>query len=102
MWGLWVSYFKIVINLNVASKKMRQVCLFITTNRMNDIEKLELVTDYFKVFFSDEILEHIVDHKNLNCVQQNITKGNIATDKDEIERYLGILFKMSIIQAPYY
>ena len=69
---------------------------------MNDIEKLELVTDYFKVFFSDEILEHIVDHKNLNSVQQNITKGNIATDKDEIERYLGILFKMSIIQAPYY
>ena len=97
MWDFWVSYFKIVINLKVASKKMRQVCLFITTNGMNDIEKLELVTDYFKVFFSDEILEHIVDHKNLNSVQQNITKGNIATDKDEIERYLGILLKMSII-----
>ena len=71
-------------------------------NRMSDIEKLKLVIDYFKIFFTDEMIKHIAHHTNLYSVQQNITKGSIATDKDEMERCLGILLKMSVIQALYY
>ena len=33
-------------------------------NRMSDIEKLKLVTD-FKMFFTDEMLKHIAHHTNL-------------------------------------
>ena len=69
---------------------------------MRDIEKLKLVIDYFKRFFTDEMLKHIAHHTNLNSAQQNIAKGIIAIDKDEIEKYIGILLKTSIIQAPYY
>ena len=54
-------------------------------NRMSDIEKLKLVIDYFKIFFTDEMIKHIVHHTNLYSAQQNITKGSIATDKDEME-----------------
>ena len=71
-------------------------------NRMSDTEKLKLVRDYFKIFFTDEMIKHIAHHTNLYSAQQNITKGSIATDKDEMERCLGILLKMSVIQAPYY
>ena len=73
-------------------------------NRMSDIEKLKLVVDYFKMLFkcSDEMFKHIVHHTNLYSAHQNITKVSSATDKDEIERYIGLLLKMSIIQASYY
>ena len=54
------------------------------------------------MFFTDEMFKHIAHHANLHIAQQNITKGSIATDKDQIERYIGILLKMFIIQAPYY
>ena len=54
------------------------------------------------MFFTDEMFKHIAHHANLHIAQQNITKGSIATDKDQIEWYIGILLKMFIIQAPYY
>ena len=54
------------------------------------------------MFFTDEMLKHITHHKNVYSVQQNVTHGSIATNKDEIEWYIGILLKMSIIQTPYY
>ena len=69
---------------------------------MSDIEKLKLAIDYFKMFFTDEMLTRIAHHTNLYSAQQNINKASIATGKDEIGRYIGILLKMSIIQAPYY
>lgn len=48
------------------------------------------------MFFTDEMFKHIAHHANLHIAQQNITKGSIATDKDQIEAY------KIIIQAPYY
>ena len=48
------------------------------------------------------MIKHIAHHTNLYSAQQNITKDSIATDKDEMERCIGILVKMSVIQAPYY
>ena len=48
------------------------------------------------------MIKHIAHHTNLYSAQQNITKGSIAIDEDEIERYIVILLKMSVIQAPYY
>ena len=54
------------------------------------------------MFFTDEMLKHTAHHTNLHSAQQNITKGIIATEKEEIGRYIGILLKMSIIQAAYY
>ena len=55
-------------------------------NRMSDTEKLKLVRDYFKIFFTEEMIKHIAHHTNLDSAQQNITKGSIATDKEEMER----------------
>ena len=69
-------------------------------NRMSDIEKLKLVIDYFKIFFTDEMIKHIAHHTNLHSAQQNITKDSIATDKDEMERYIGILLKCLLYKLP--
>ena len=71
-------------------------------NGMSDIENLKLRIDYFKIFFTDKMIKHIARHTNLYRAQQNITKDSIATDKDEMERKVSILLKMSVIQAPYY
>ena len=50
-------------------------------NRMSDIEKLKLVIDYFKIFFTDEMIKHIAHHTNLYSVQQNITKVALEQTK---------------------
>ena len=55
----------------------------------------------FQNFFTDEMLKHIAHRTNLCSVQQNITKGTIAAQKDEIERYISMLLKISKIQALY-
>ena len=47
------------------------------------------------------MLKHIAHRTNLYSVQQNITKGTIAVQKDEIERYISMLLKISKIQALY-
>ena len=52
------------------------------------------------MFFTDEMFKHIAHHANLHIAQQNITKGSIATDKDQIERYIGILLKILLYKHP--
>ena len=64
-------------------------------NRMSGIEKLKLVIDDFKIFFTDGMIKHIAHHTNLYSAQQDITKGSIATD--EMEKYIRILLKMSVV-----
>lgn len=54
--------------------------------------------DYFKMFFDDNIFQHIADQTNLYAVQQ--TGNSIKATKQEIEQYVGILMMMSIIQLP--
>ena len=38
-------------------------------NRMSGIEKLKLVIDDFKIFFTDEMIKHIAHHTNLYSAQ---------------------------------
>ena len=54
--------------------------------------------DYFKQFFSEDLIQHIAEQTNLYSVQQ--TGASIQTSKSEMEQYIGILIMMSIIKLP--
>ena len=51
----------------------------------------------FQNVFSDKM----ISHSNLYSTQTNIEKGSIGVDKNEIERYIGVLLRMSIFSADY-
>ena len=53
---------------------------------------------YFKQFFDDALIDHLVEHTNLYSVQS--TGSSICVDHDEMEVYLGVLVMMSIIKLP--
>ncbi len=55
---------------------------------------------YFKLFFDDELIHHIVDQTNLYSVQKTGTSVN--TSESELEQYLGILLMMGVIILPQY
>jgi len=55
--------------------------------------------DYFRRFFSNTLLEHIVQQTNIYAVQSG---ANIRTDLAEIEQYLGVPIKMGLVHMPRY
>ena len=54
--------------------------------------------DYFKHFFSEDLIQHIAEQTTLYSVQQ--TGAFIQTNKSEMEQYIGILIMMAIIKIP--
>ena len=56
--------------------------------------------NYFKIFWSDDIINLLVEQTNLYSVQQ--TRSNINTNKSEIEQFIGIQMLMSIVSLPAY
>lgn len=81
---------------------IQQNTAFADVRPMPDITQCETFLHYFKQFFDDEMICSIAEQTNLYSAQCNISKGSIGTDKDEVERYIGILLMMAIIHAPYY
>lgn len=57
-----------------------------------DIEGIENPIEYFKKFFSDEMIQLICDQTNLYSTQSNIVRRSIGTTKGEIERLLAVNF----------
>ena len=43
---------------------------------------------YFKMFFHDKLIDHLVEQTNLYFVQES--ENSIKVDRIEMERYLGI------------
>ena len=64
-----------------------------------DFEELTPLS-YFKQFFTDELIDQIVEETNLYSVQQ--TGKSIATTKNEIEQFIGIQIRMSIVRMTVY
>ncbi|KAB0805442.1 hypothetical protein PPYR_02412 [Photinus pyralis] len=60
----------------------------------DDVDLWEPV-DYFKIFFTDNLLQHIVEQSNLYCVQQNPNKALNLTVAD-LEQFIGVTMCMSI------
>ena len=56
--------------------------------------------NYFKIFWSDDIINLLVEQTNLYSVQQ--TGSSINTNKSEIEQFIGIQMLMSIVSLPAY
>ena len=50
------------------------------------------------MFFDDDLIENIVEQTNIYSMQQSST--SIATNKDEIEKYIGIIMTMSYVKLP--
>ena len=61
---------------------------------MMDID-LQLPIDYFRRFFEDNLLKHIVDQSNLYSIQKNPNKP-LALDQNELEQWLGLCLYFSI------
>ena len=55
--------------------------------------------EYFHKYFTHDLIQHIVDQTNFYSVQ---CESSLRTDRDEIEKYLGILVKMGIVHLPRY
>ena len=55
--------------------------------------------EYFHKYFTHELIQHTVDQTNFYAVQSG---SSFRTDRDEIEKYLGILVKMGIVHMPRY
>ncbi|XP_028657085.1 piggyBac transposable element-derived protein 3-like [Erpetoichthys calabaricus] len=53
--------------------------------------------EYFRHFFSKDIITHIVDQSNLYAIQQNPNKP-LALSSQELEQFLGTLLAMSMVK----
>ena len=54
---------------------------------------------YFKSFFSDELLDLFVNQSNLYATQKNINKP-LLTNKAEIEKWFGLCIYFSVSKLP--
>lgn len=64
-----------------------------------EIVGLETPVQYFKYFFTNEMIQYIVEQTNVYSVQCRPNKSvNVSTD--EIEQFIGTCLYMSIIQLP--
>ena len=54
--------------------------------------------EYFKAFFDENIMQHIVDESNIFSVQKDSTKP-LNLNIDELEQFIGTLFYMSMIKV---
>ena len=55
--------------------------------------------EYFNMFFSSEMVSHVVEQTNIYSVQLGST---FRTDQNEIEKYIGVLMKMGLVHMPRY
>ena len=72
-------------------------------NFVMESEKLSQIKspiDHFKLFWTDELNELIVEQTNLYSTQKRFT--SINTNKSEIEQFIGMQLKMGIVQLPSY
>ena len=66
---------------------------------MPEADAIKFPIDYFRIFFDDSILEHIVEQSNLFSVQSNINRP-LQLTKDELEQFLGIVLYISVYHLP--
>ena len=52
--------------------------------------------EYFRMFFSSDLLKHVVDQSNLYSVQQNLS--NLNLNCSELEQFIGSLLVMSLVK----
>lgn len=64
-----------------------------------EIRELETPYNFFKFFFTNEILDEIVVQSNLYSVQTNLTKP-LSLSKTELQKFIGTCIFMSVVQLP--
>ncbi|XP_022823398.1 piggyBac transposable element-derived protein 3-like isoform X1 [Spodoptera litura] len=86
--------------LGFTFKKTKYTGTVEVDTRVTFAEQFEVKTpqQYFKKFFSDELLDYIVDMTNLYSVQDQGKSINVT--KKEIEIVLGIVIIMGIVKMP--
>ena len=65
-----------------------------------EIQELKTPLEYFKLFWSDELIDLVVEQTNLYSTQK--TGHSVNTNRDEIEQLLGMHIMMGIVQLPSY
>ena len=56
--------------------------------------------DYFRKFFDEDIMSHIVYHSNLYAIQSNPPSNPLLLSDLEFKQFLGTVLKMSVISMP--
>ena len=74
-----------------------QFHFFCETEKLDGVKG---VPEYFKMFWTDDLTNLIVDNTNLYSIEQ--TGKSINTTKMEIEKFIGMHMKMGIIDLPSY
>lgn len=69
------------------------------TELSQEIMKIDTPFGFFKYFFDDEIMRHIIQQSNLYSFQTNPNSSYILTEED-FRRYLGVCLFMSIVHVP--
>lgn len=95
---------KTVVRPTKLSPKWKRV-KFLGTAEINDpsfisSDNVMSPHDYFKLFFSDDIVDLIVHHTNLYSVQKKGSSINVTTD--EIKDFLAINILMGVVDMPAY
>ncbi|CAB4043729.1 Hypothetical predicted protein, partial [Paramuricea clavata] len=67
---------------------------------VDNIEETKLPLEYFRQFWTDEVIDLVVQQTNLYSTQQ--TGSSINTTKQEAEQLTGMHLKMGIIKLPSY
>ena len=57
---------------------------------------IKTLVEYFQMFFSSDLLKHMVDQNNLYSVQQNLS--NLNLNCLELEQFIGSLLAMLLIK----
>lgn len=55
--------------------------------------------EYFKEFFDDNFMDHIIEQSNVFATQKNPNRG-LALSRDELDQFLGTVTSMSICRLP--
>lgn len=64
-----------------------------------EILKLKSPLQFFSFFISNDIISNIVEQSNLYAIQEDIAKP-LNTTSDEIKRFMGINYYMSVFKYP--
>lgn len=62
-------------------------------------EELESPVDYFKFFFTEDLITFITEQTNLKSIQVNVNKPVNATNA-EMEQFIGIIIFTSLVHLP--
>ena len=84
---------------SVKWRQNRTGSMWITPDWLESLEpatSIKTPVEYFQMFFSSDLLKHMVDQSNLYSIQQNLS--NLNLNCSELEQFIGSLLAMLLVK----